>query len=246
MKEQLYTIPVNDAFATDCECPVCAMRQTLEQNAVAYTMGPSYMEDDIRMETDRVGFCKRHMQMLWDQNNKLGLALVTKTHLDKIEKDVKELSKAPVKQKSFLKKQEENLLISYLKQLEQSCFVCDRMEKSFERYLVTIYYLWKTDKEFQKRFYTSKGFCNEHYSILLEKAPKYLSGKTLEKFIEALHKVYIENLERVRADLEWFMNKFDYRYKDQPWKNSKDALQRTLTKLNGIIIEDNTENKEKY
>ena len=50
MKEKIYTIPVNDAFDKDCECPLCAMYQELENNAVEYTMGPSYMEDDIRAE----------------------------------------------------------------------------------------------------------------------------------------------------------------------------------------------------
>ena len=55
MKEKLYTIPINDAFAMDSECPICAMKTILENNAVEFTMGPSYMEDDIRMETDRTG-----------------------------------------------------------------------------------------------------------------------------------------------------------------------------------------------
>ena len=41
MKEKIYTIPVNDAFDKDCECPLCAMYQELENNAVEYTMGPS-------------------------------------------------------------------------------------------------------------------------------------------------------------------------------------------------------------
>ena len=97
MKEELYTIPVNDAFQTECECPVCAMKHVLEKNAVEYTMGPSYMEDDIRMETDRLGFCQRHMQMISEQNNKLGLALVVKTHMDKVIKDVEKLSRRPPK-----------------------------------------------------------------------------------------------------------------------------------------------------
>ena len=30
MKEKIYTIPVNDAFDKDCECPLCAMYQELE------------------------------------------------------------------------------------------------------------------------------------------------------------------------------------------------------------------------
>ena len=49
MKEQLYTIPVNEAFALDCECPVCAMHHKLKEDALDFTLGPSYMEDDIRM-----------------------------------------------------------------------------------------------------------------------------------------------------------------------------------------------------
>ena len=47
MKEKLYTIPVNDAFASSCECPICTMYKTLEDNSIEYTMGPSYMEDDV-------------------------------------------------------------------------------------------------------------------------------------------------------------------------------------------------------
>ena len=64
MKEQLYTIPVNEAFARDCECPVCAMYHKLKEDALDFTLGPSYMEDDIRMVTDKVGFCKEHVKEL--------------------------------------------------------------------------------------------------------------------------------------------------------------------------------------
>lgn len=69
MKEQLYTIPVNDIFDKPCECPVCAMKLKLENDAVAFAMGPSYMEDDIRLTTDKIGFCTRHMQMMYDFEN---------------------------------------------------------------------------------------------------------------------------------------------------------------------------------
>ena len=41
MKEKLYTIPINDAFAMDSECPICAMKTILENNAVEFTMGSS-------------------------------------------------------------------------------------------------------------------------------------------------------------------------------------------------------------
>ena len=34
MKEQLYTIPVNEVFESDCECPLCKMKEQLEKNAL--------------------------------------------------------------------------------------------------------------------------------------------------------------------------------------------------------------------
>ena len=49
MKEQLFTIPVGDAFRTDCECPVCKLYEDLEKESIEFVMGPSYMEDDIRI-----------------------------------------------------------------------------------------------------------------------------------------------------------------------------------------------------
>ena len=38
MKEQLYTIPVNEAFAVDCECPVCAMHHKLKEDALDFVL----------------------------------------------------------------------------------------------------------------------------------------------------------------------------------------------------------------
>ena len=71
MKEKIYTVPVNDAFAADSECPVCAMFEQLENDAIEYTMGPSYMEDDIRAVTDKKGFCQKHIKKIYEQNNRL-------------------------------------------------------------------------------------------------------------------------------------------------------------------------------
>lgn len=237
MREQLYTIPVNDAFDEDCECAVCAMWKDLEKASVEYAMGPSYMEDDVRMETDRVGFCKQHMQMLWDENNRLGLALVLQTHMQKTTKDIYKLIKSPFNAGGFFKKKEENPLVSYIKKLNGSCFVCDRVNGFFERYIVTIFYLWQNDGEFKKKYLSSKGFCTEHFGLLMQAAPKNLSGDDLQEFLKATGDIYIENMKRMIGDVDWFVNKFDYRYKDEPWKNSRDAVQRAMFKTNGIVPE---------
>ena len=42
-----------------------------------------------------------------------------------------------------------------------------------------------------------------------------------------------ENLSRVKEDLDWLIAKYDYRNAGADWRNSRDALQRTMQKLEG-------------
>ena len=59
MKEKLYTIPLNDAVNADDECPFCYIERNVEQDLMDFVLGSaaSYMESDVREETDREGFC---------------------------------------------------------------------------------------------------------------------------------------------------------------------------------------------
>lgn len=223
MKEVLYTIPVNDAFNQECECPVCEMKRTLEQETIAYTMGPSYMEDDVRMKTDEIGFCSHHMHMLYDFENRLGLGLILSTHLAKIINDVE-------------KAQKKGKVSSYIQTLNDSCFVCNKMNPTFDRYVATIFHLYEHDDTFRKQFRKSKGFCLEHYELLYAQAQKNLPKKLCGDFISELNQCFLDNMKRVKEDVDWFVDKFDYRNADAPWKNSKDALPRAMTKTNGLLI----------
>ena len=80
-------------------------------------------------------------------------------------------------------------------------------------------------------------FCTEHYILLYKSAEKYIGGHEYEEFINTLNKVYLNSLKEMQKDLEWFTDKFDYRNADAPWKNSKDALPRTIQKTNSINVE---------
>lgn len=234
MKEQLYTIPVNDAFDLDCECPICEMYRSLQNAAIEFTMGPSYMEDDIRMETNKVGFCDKHVQMLYGNQNRLGLALILLTHTEQVIKNAEQLAKSGKMAGGLFRKKETSKIKAYMDELDDSCYICNRMSGMFERYLVTVFHLYEHDDAFRTKLKNSKGFCNRHYALLYEMAPSKLSGNVLADFIKDINTVYLDNMRRVRDDLEWFTDKFDYRYVNEPWKNSKDALQRTIQKLNSI------------
>ena len=43
-----------------------------------------------------------------------------------------------------------------------------------------------------------------------------------------------ENLVRVKEDLDWLIAKYDYRNAGADWRNSRDALQRAMQKLEGL------------
>lgn len=242
MKEQLYTIPVNDAFQSDCECPLCKMKTQLEQNAIEYTLGPSYMEDDNRAMTDESGFCEKHIQDLYQQKNRLGLALILSTHMAKITKDLQKLSKEnTVSGKSLFKKNETTGLGSYISKLEHNCFICNRINNTFDRYVDTIFHLYKKDPGFSEKIKNSKGFCTYHYALLFDRAADFLSKDQLNAFLSDINAAYFSNMERMQEDIEWFINKFDYRYQNEPWKNSKDALPRAVLKTHSAITPDSVE-----
>jgi hypothetical protein len=238
LKEKLYTISINEAFDEDCECPICFMKRQLEVNSIEFTMGSSYMDDVVRLETDKIGFCTKHLKMLYENQNRLGFALILKTHMDKTIKDIEKLSSNSLKLSSpslFKKKAEASPLTTYLNQLEHSCYVCNMINNTFDRYIDTIFMLYKDDSEFRTKFNNTKGICTSHYNLLYQEAPKYLKSDLLNTFCLALNTIYIDNMKRVRDDLEWFINKFDYRYVNEPWKNSKDALPRAMVKVGSIL-----------
>ena len=132
------------------------------------------------------------------------------------------------------------------KQLEQlaahvdgrmdSCFICERIETTMARYVETICYLYKKDESFRKAFGESKGVCMRHYPLLLRGAGQHLSGTVQLDFLTALLDVQERNLARMEHDLEWFTLKFDYRNQDKPWGESRDAVERSLNKLQGRVI----------
>ena len=63
--EQIYSIPVNEAFdrvrgGKECACPFCVLYNKLEEDELDIILGASMMEPDIRIKTNEQGFCDRH------------------------------------------------------------------------------------------------------------------------------------------------------------------------------------------
>lgn len=247
MKDTIYTIPLTEAFSAEDECPFCFVYRKLEQEAIAFTLGSSYMEDDHRALTDDAGFCSHHFKMLYDYGNRLGLALTLQTHYQSLLKALQTplktttLPKVPFMTK--LKKgrgpaNTDTPATELLHKRLSSCAVCNRIDANFDRYMKTFFYLISSDKDFREIFMNSKGFCLPHFTALLEAAPLYLKESEQAFFVETSTRLVLDSLERIQGDIDWFIEKYDYRNSNEPWKNAKDALPRGIQKISACYVQD--------
>ncbi len=241
MKEQLYTIPLNDAINANDECPFCFIERNIEQDLLDFVLGSgsSYMEADIRDMTDKAGFCRPHFQKMFDYGNTLGNAWILKTHyMRMIEEMKKEFAgfkpgKSSLKNKLMKTSSGDNSISMWVRKKEESCYICNHYKDTYERYMDTFFYLYKNDEEFRKKVQESKGFCLSHFGDLCDSADGKLSDKDKETFYPMIFELMEKNMERLSEDVSWLVEKFDYRNKDADWKNSKDAIQRGMQKLKG-------------
>lgn len=241
MKEKLYTIPLNDAVNANDECPFCYLERKLEQDLMDFVLGngSSYMESDIRSDTDKSGFCRIHFKKMFDYGNALGNAWILKTHYRKTIDEMKKQFRGhtSVKMGFFEKKksgdERKNSIGRWTTERENTCYICDRFRLEYPRYLDTFLYLYEKDKDFKEKILHGKGFCLTHFGDLCEHASVKLNPKQQEEFFPPLFTLMTDNMERIYEDVSWMIEKFHYENKDADWKNSKDAVQRGMQKLKG-------------
>jgi hypothetical protein len=197
----------------------------LEKNELELIMGASMMEPDVRIETNKKGFCKHHFDRLYENGNRLGLALVLESHLAEIDKKIFEGGTL------FDGKGEKEQ--AKLEKLDSTCYVCDRMNDSLMKMFDNAIYLWETEEDFREKFKNQKYFCLPHYRTLLEFARVGLSKKDFSDFFKTAREIEKKYLSELENDISWFCKKFDYRYDNEPWYNAKDAIPRTLAYLTG-------------
>ena len=240
MKEQLYTIPLNEAVDAKDECPFCYIERSIEQDLLDFVLGAgsSYMEADIRDMTDKAGFCRPHFKKMFDYGNTLGNAWILKTHYMRMIREMKQQFSGFTPGKSSFKMfsksaDSSNSIVNWIQAKEDSCYICKQYKDTYDRYMDTFFYLFKQDKDFYDKVAASKGFCLSHFKDLCTGADSKLSDKEKADFYKLVMPLMEQNMERLFDDVAWMVEKFDYRNQDADWKNSKDAIQRGMQKLKG-------------
>ncbi len=240
MEEKLYTIELHDALVSGDECPFCYLERDLEQKAIEFVLGSSYMESDTRDQTDRKGFCRRHTKMMYDYGNSLGNAWILKTRMKHVREGLKKemagFKAEPASMFGKFRKKEPDSGTSvgaWIRKEESHCYVCGRVDETYRRVIDTFLYQVKNEKDFLKLVKESKGFCVHHFADLVDACGQGLGKKEQDAVFPVLFEQMNRELDRIQEDIDWLIEKYDYLNKDKDWKNSRDAVQRTMQKLVG-------------
>lgn len=221
MRESILTIPVNEIFEPKCGCPICRMRDMLEQRTIEYIMGAAMMEPDVRMETNRLGFCKTHFEQMRDCKNRLSLALMLQSHLQDIQKNIFD------RKSIFEGKTAKQRKVS---QINNDCFVCSKIEWGMSRLMVTFFEMFVKSADFRELFSEQEMLCMPHYDLLVSMSADSMDKKYQKKFIEACNELVKKYLDELEQDVSHYCKMYDYRNsgKDADWGNSKDSIERSI------------------
>lgn len=235
--EQIYTIPVNEAFeATEADpalgCPFCRLYNKLEKDELDLILGASMMEPDIRKKTNELGFCREHFKKMIARPKRLPLALILESHLAE---QYDNLGRGA----TFAGRAGENAART-LGALQSSCYICSRIEYNFTRMLETAALLWETDSDFRRKEAAQPFYCMPHFASFVAAAKSRLGRRDFADFYKVVSEKEGAFFEELQNDVSWFVKKFDYRYDAEPWGNAKDAPERAIAFLTGKMHEDET------
>lgn len=234
MREDICTIPISDIFEPKDGCPFCRMRDMLEDRMATYITGAAMMEPDVRIETNRLGFCKTHFDMILERGSRLSVALILESLLEETRKEV-----LPQESKVPLKKVTANA-----DRREASCFVCENIEKNMAHLCETVLKLWQTEEDFRNLYAAQTHICLPHYNMILKAAAK-MPRKIFPAFAAATGKLTGNYMEQVQADITHFCRMFDYRNKGGDWGNSRDAIERAMEFLTARPVTTTTKTEGK-
>lgn len=220
MRESLLTIPINEILEPKCGCPLCRMRDMLEQRTVEYIMGAAMMEPDVRIETNKQGFCKTHFEQMRNCKNRLSLALMLQSHLQAIQKNI--FNRNSVFDKKTAKQKK-------VSEINNDCFVCNKIEWGMSRLMVTFYEMFEKSSDFRDLFSQQEMLCLPHYDMLVSHCGD-MDKKYQKRFIDTCNDLVKKYLDSLEADVSHYCSMYDYRNtgKDADWGNSKDSIERAI------------------
>ena len=231
MQPNIATIPITELFTETAGCPVCRMRRMLEAQYVEYITGAAMMAPDVRIITNRVGFCHRHYSMMVNTGPRLSNALLLQTHIDEVRGKVFPQKNADPPSKQML---------AAVRELDHTCYVCDRIDHDVLHLLRTVYAQFGKDEEFRAQYRAQDYICLDHYALIMENVNKKVMDKrTLALFYEETNRLAKGYMDTLYDDVTHFASMYDYRNRGGDYGNSRDSIERAVNFLTSYPVDVN-------
>lgn len=227
MQENICSIPVNDVFLPKDRCPMCRMRDMLEERKAEYITGSAMMEPSVRVQTNQQGFCFRHFEQMVRLGKRLSNALILESHLQLISEEyVPTIAPKKIDKKKM----------AALGTMLGDCFICRDIKQNMENMVRIVHAMWVSEPEFRQLYAQQQFVCLEHFYLLMNVDQKGL-GKNFQAFYEVTSMLAGSYLERLVKDVHHFASMTDYRsIGSNNWAGTKDSIERSIEFLTGELL----------
>ena len=201
MRDDICTIPVSEIFEEQDGCPICRMYKRAEDRIVAYILGDAMMEPDVRIATNKVGFCERHYGKMLSHRGRLQLSLMLQTHIDAINQQIFDRKLFNSSTKRGEKAGE----------IIETCFICDKIEFGMSRMIETIYRTYENERDFRDLFNRQPQFCLKHFERLMTGYDKKNMRNHGGDFVENLTRITADYSKKLYGNISEYCKVYDYR-----------------------------------
>ncbi len=215
MEEKIYTIPINEAFDKKVGCPLCALAADLENSSLEYIMGAAMMEPDVRMETNRLGFCRGHYDKMLAMKNRLSLALMLESRLAAVKERVVP-SEIKTGRLSKFRKNDTDDTGMRIQAAASSCYVCSRAAMFEKQYISNLIFMYKKDEAFREKLRLQEYICLSHYGKLMQAAREELSESLYSQLSADLSRLESAYFDRISSSVTAFCRSFDHQSAGKP------------------------------
>lgn len=215
MKERIYTIPLTEVVAPGVGCPFCLLAARAEGALLRLYLEGMLVDVEWRGRILRDWLCPRHLAGLQMEGRKLGGAIIVQALL----------------QAALAELGHENGAAS-LPAWGTSCLACQDIGRAVCQHAEAYIHTWIAEAEFRTLAAKADPFCLPHLSLLHREAGR-LPGRQRDPLRAELLRFEEAALRPLLGEVDWFIKKFDVRFREAPWQGAEDAVERAVAILAG-------------
>jgi len=231
-------LSITHEFLEACQqtgCPVCRLEQrSLEryiENLFYASVNDIKTRERLRAS---LGFCREHARLTVDRKlgNALGFAIIYNDVITNILRGFESDTVPPgTRPLSALLKQMPQQVSAMVQRVlytltpHKHCIVCQQQDKTLQN-IISFLIEGLNNTEVKKALQDSDGLCVPHLKKTFESVRDLETGNLLLS-------IHREKLESLRGELEEFIRKNDYRFKDEGFGTEGDSWRRAIYKLTG-------------